>query len=313
MGVVFEVTKPSATGSDFSAEITTYSFGEVLLVECETKGQHFNRTRQMIARDGVDHFLIQTYVYGFTKHSDAGREAIGSPGKILVIDTSQPWSAITNDFCNCTLVVPRRLLAPQLTHEDAQHARVIDMRNPFCQLILGYINGLLHSVGEMSVQDATEASRVCLGLIAAALNRESAGGSTKTPSLLHLQMLKSSIKRFIDQNLHRPELSIDLICERFNISRTHFYRLFDPEGGIAQYVRARRLDLAYKKFSAPGHEWLSISEVARAVGYSDASAFTRAFRRRFGIAPSDVPHAPSLNLSSLANSSRTWESWFLQL
>ena len=49
----------------------------------------------------------------------------------------------------------------------------------------------------------------------------------------------------------RADLSADALCGRFRISRTQLYRMFEPLGGVASYIQARRLDRAFAQLRDP--------------------------------------------------------------
>jgi AraC-like DNA-binding protein len=80
-----------------------------------------------------------------------------------------------------------------------------------------------------------------------------------------------------------PELLIRL----FHISRATLYRLFEDEGGVAAYILSRRLDRCRAILGASTGRDPSISELAFNHGFVSVAHFSRAFRRRFGIAPRD--------------------------
>ncbi|MHC2089024.1 helix-turn-helix transcriptional regulator [Methylobacterium sp. CM6244] len=82
-------------------------------------------------------------------------------------------------------------------------------------------------------------------------------------------------------------LGIDTLITQFGLSRATLYRLFEHEGGVASYIRERRLLRAMKLLGAAGGR-PRISSVAYATGFSDEKTFSRAFRRRFGFLPSEA-------------------------
>ena len=67
---------------------------------------------------------------------------------------------------------------------------------------------------------------------------------------------------------------------------TQFCRLFRQEHGISfgQHLVRYRLEQARQQLSGPG---ALVKEVAYAVGFNDLSYFTRAFKRRLGVCPSE--------------------------
>ncbi len=90
---------------------------------------------------------------------------------------------------------------------------------------------------------------------------------------------------FINENLGR-ELSVDALAERVYLSRYHFMRLFKAETGstVHAYVRQKRLLYAARLI----REGTSANQAAEAAGFSDYSAFHRAFRSSFGVSPGQL-------------------------
>ena len=88
-----------------------------------------------------------------------------------------------------------------------------------------------------------------------------------------------AIERDLDAALSLPDLA-DHAC----LSPFHFHRLFTAIVGEApaEYVRRLRLERAAHELSTSRR---AVAEIAREAGYGSQSAFTRAFRERFGCAP----------------------------
>ncbi|MBO0822857.1 MAG: helix-turn-helix transcriptional regulator [Actinobacteria bacterium] len=62
----------------------------------------------------------------------------------------------------------------------------------------------------------------------------------------------------------------------------------DEEVTYRQFVLDLRLALAYRKLRLPRYAHRTISSIANDTGFGDLSYFNRAFRRRYGITPSDA-------------------------
>jgi AraC-like DNA-binding protein len=100
-----------------------------------------------------------------------------------------------------------------------------------------------------------------------------------------IELLKSATLK----NLCRSNLTIGLVARATGLGARQAQRLFAQSGTtFTEFVIEQRLALAHKLLVDPLHRHRKVSDVAYAVGFGDLSYFNRAFRRRFGIAPSDV-------------------------
>jgi len=90
------------------------------------------------------------------------------------------------------------------------------------------------------------------------------------------------ILTYINQNL-TSDLSVDALGQRFYLSRSWLMHRFKSITGcpIHQYVLQKRLILA-AQFLREGE---SVGDAARLSGFTDYSAFLRAFRKTYGVAP----------------------------
>ncbi len=90
---------------------------------------------------------------------------------------------------------------------------------------------------------------------------------------------------YINENL-AEELSIDELAALSYLSRYHFMRLFKAQTGytVHNYIRQKRLNQAARLI----REGNSASRAAAECGFSDYSAFHRAFTKTFGVSPSKI-------------------------
>ena len=95
----------------------------------------------------------------------------------------------------------------------------------------------------------------------------------------------AAVLSYINENLGR-ELSVDELAEQAYLSRYHFMRLFKAQTGstVHAYVRQKRLLYAARLI----REGESAARAAVESGFSDYSAFHRAFRECFGISPGQL-------------------------
>ena len=92
----------------------------------------------------------------------------------------------------------------------------------------------------------------------------------------------AAVLSYISENLTEG-LSVDELADRVHISRYHFMRLFKAQTGtsVHAYVRQRRLMHAAHLI----REGMSAARAAEESGFSDYSAFHRAFTAAVGVSP----------------------------
>lgn len=91
--------------------------------------------------------------------------------------------------------------------------------------------------------------------------------------------------RYINHNL-TEDLSIETLARKYYLSKYHMMRKFKEETGytVHNYIISKRLLLARTKIS----EGTPILKAAQLSGFSDYTTFSRAYKKQFGIAPSQT-------------------------
>lgn len=88
----------------------------------------------------------------------------------------------------------------------------------------------------------------------------------------------------IDTHLGDPALSTDSIAAGCGISRRTLQSVLAGYGGVACYLRRRRLEAAVEILTA-GDQMPDLDEVARATGLGSRRTFERAIRQVYGLTP----------------------------
>ncbi len=96
--------------------------------------------------------------------------------------------------------------------------------------------------------------------------------------------IRERVKAAIREAIHEHRLSFRIVANSVNMSDRNLRNALTGEGvryrELVEYVR-RDLCNAYMR------DGRSLTEIAQSLGYNDQSAFTRAFKNWYGVAPSD--------------------------
>ena len=106
---------------------------------------------------------------------------------------------------------------------------------------------------------------------------------TQSAALMH------DVVAYVNENLTAP-LSVAHICEKFYLSRGQLNRYFKRSTGapLWDYIITKRIVLAKHYIS----EGMSAQEAARTCGFSDYSAFYRAYLKKHGTSPTGNSRTP---------------------
>ncbi|MBN3769427.1 MULTISPECIES: helix-turn-helix domain-containing protein [Burkholderia] len=240
-----------------------------------------NRSAAFIRRDGMDNYSFNLRDAGSVRGEIDGRPVFVQPGDILVVDQARPYHREIQAGDAVTLLVARDML-PSLP--SSVHGTIFS--GGISQLLDSYLRSLLDKIGTLSQSEALHAEQATLSLVKAMLSPTAQEISNARNELLSTLYVK--IKEYIRQNLESPDLSPDRICKEIGISRSSLYRLFEQDGGVANYIRKRRLLAIHRALMSPESPRHRIGDLAYRYGFNSNTQLSRAFKLEFGHAPSET-------------------------
>lgn len=99
-------------------------------------------------------------------------------------------------------------------------------------------------------------------------------------------VLIQKVKSYLDHNYMKLDISLDSMSEMIHLNATYFSALFKKEAGVnfLDYLSDLRINAAKEYLRDP---LKGASEIASLVGYDSAGYFTRAFKKRTGMTPTE--------------------------
>lgn len=144
--------------------------------------------------------------------------------------------------------------------------------NTFSLLENLYYNGRVLSLLESFLKDI--------------LTKEDAENHFIIASQEDTQMLQLA-EKFINDNLMDPFPGVEQLSRISCMCRTKFINLFQKVYNVSsfEYYQKKRLTIAYEFMKTGKH---SVSDAAQIIGYSGITNFTAAFKKEFGLLPSEL-------------------------
>jgi AraC-like DNA-binding protein len=252
--------------------------------------QTVRRTRQLLT-DGNDNLRLIIPRRSTTSAiaTQFGREIAIDPGGAVVLSNSEQ-NSITFPSSTLLLVLNmrRQVLRPLLHDFDAVLARPVPKQVEALRLLSNYIDGLLSEKLILTSDLARLVAAHIYDLAALTMGATRDAGEIAKGRGLRAARLRE-IKADIAEKLASPNLSVETVAMRQQVSLRYVQMLFEQEGTtFSQYVISQRLLRAHRMLTDPRFADRSITSVAFDAGFGDLSYFNRAFRRCYGGTPSEI-------------------------
>ncbi|MBY6058828.1 helix-turn-helix domain-containing protein [Leisingera daeponensis] len=269
----------------FDGRLRRTSLGHVGLSRLTSDPVNYERRRAHIREAREEEYLITLPRVSTVEFRQLGRDVRCDPGGFIIERGDEPYRFMyekPNDLY--VLKVGRKALEERVRQPDRFCARVFDATSGTAGLFATMVEQAQLQSGSLAVAAAETVGRHLLELLGLMID-EASDASTSSVSTVRAAHIARA-EKFIRTNLKNPDLSPDLIAESCGISKRYLHDLFkDVNGTVSQQIRDQRLVAARDRLAAtPG---LAIAEVAYRFGFSDQAQFSRLFKTKFGMTPTD--------------------------
>jgi AraC-like DNA-binding protein len=185
---------------------------------------------------------------------------------------------------------PFASLSPLVPDLDRSELRVLPRSTAALNLLRKY----LELIAQESALATWELQRAAVGhvydLAAVALGTRADRAELARSRGVRAALLEI-IKADIIAHLEEGNLTVAAIAGRRGMTVRYLQKLFEADGAsFSEFVITKRLAKAYRMLKNPLYARHAIGNIAYDVGFNDLSYFNRAFRRRYGLTPSEIRH-----------------------
>jgi AraC-like DNA-binding protein len=297
-----------ANNSAYSVNLSGMPFGPLVMSKVLMTGGRFQyqRDTRLIATSGLDLIFVQIILEGSDLRLVNGQEIRSRPGDVFIADLTRSMRTMTEHCANFSFVLPRTAFGLRDAELDRLHDHVLPAGSVAARLILNHIHALWQGRSSIEETDIAGLTTATAGLIGGFVQKGgSSGEGDETAGSRYLQVCQH-----IEMNLADLTLDPDGLARRFGMSRAALYRLFSATDGVANYIRDRRLRLAFRKLVVEGPP--RVSAVGFACGFANTSSFIRAFKTKYGLTPGEaIESSAQRSVSPIANA-RSSESAILR-
>ncbi|WP_055419724.1 helix-turn-helix domain-containing protein [Streptomyces pactum] len=245
-----------------------------------------------------DQYHLVLPLQGEVTLGDSTRSRVFTPGDMFLADTSrrpvfhadvprahQHPDVVPSALVALRLQIPKELVPLPTDLMDSLVDTPLRQHNVFGLTLSRLLVDLLRHPAGFSAAQGHRLSGVLLELLTGMLGSQTSEDATAEGTNDGLFV---RVQEFIQQRLGDPELTPAQVAAEHHISRRHLQRLFQQRGiTVAASIRQQRLERACCDLTAPHLATYPISAIAARWGFRHAADFSRAFRKAYGVAPSD--------------------------
>jgi AraC-like DNA-binding protein len=283
---LFHGLKSDYYGDDtFDGRVSTVHAGDVVLTRLEANRHRVVRSGGQARRNDTGYLKIVAPYVGCAGVEQQGRETWVTPDQWSIYDTTDSY-AVANPVRVEHLIVmlPRERIAERGLPLEPLMARRLGGSGGVARMALETMRSAWRELPGMGDTAARGVGDAIAQLVQ--LSMLELAGHHSAPTLR--EALRERIKQHVTAHLADPALSVDAIAIALGCSRRQLYNAFAEEAdGVAGYILRRRLEACRQALEdrASGHR--SLTDIAFGFGFSNMAHFSRVFRARLGVAPSD--------------------------
>jgi len=275
----------------FNGRLSRAALGHASLSRLTSDPVKYERRRSHISEAREEEYLVTLPRVTSVKFRQLGRDVRCDPGGFIIERGDEPYRFMyerANDLF--VLKVNRKALSERVRQPDRFCARVIDATAGSAALFAAMVGHAQSQIDTLTQNGGHTIGRQLLELLGLALTESDSAAESGYSSVRAAHLVR--VEKFIRANLKNPDLTPDLIAESCGISKRYLHDLFrDVNGTVRQQIRDQRLIAARDRLEASRD--VAISEVAHRFSFADQAQFSRLFKQKFGVTPSEFQRDPA--------------------
>jgi AraC-like DNA-binding protein len=256
------------------------------LIEFASENVVAVRSPERCRIDGCDDVTIDLMRRSTNTWMDHGGTHRVKAGDLYLVDYARPSEVRRGRHCTVGLTMSRRLARDVLGDDIAPRAGMKFATTGLARVLCHHLQATFDEAGRMAVAERAAAAKAAKDM-ALALLQATHEGMADPDRFAH--GFHRAALGLIDHECGDPDLTPERIAVALGCSRASLYRAFGKQGeSVAAAIWRARLERAHRMLTAPEGIGLLVSEIATLSGFREMPTFTRMFKRRYGLTPSDA-------------------------
>jgi AraC-like DNA-binding protein len=276
--------------SRFRATFKLRNVGAIVVAQNFTSAVNIVRTTNLLGDCDDDTLAVTLVSSGDGYHTQRDNDQKLAPGDGVIFDCAHTGGlSFTTEAQRWLVKIPRQRLASLLPGVKRFIGAALDRDITARHLLFHYLEASLDANLDFVGSAARLYELHIIGLVALALGAEGEARHVIEHDNDVRAVRRAAILQDIGALLSDPKLAAPAVAARLGITPRYLRKLLEETGkSFSEHLLDKRLERAAALLREPDQRDARIAGIAYACGFGDLSYFNRAFRRRYGLTPSDM-------------------------
>ena len=284
---VLRRTRPQRLQNDghFRARLRRIVLAEVELIEHASDAIASGRSAGRTRFEGGDDIALELVRSGTSRLTHNGEHRLNA-GDLWLVDYERPFQAVLTRHRCCGVVLSRRRVREVLGDDLSALAGHRVPARGLAAVMRAHMTATLDEAPHMTPQERVTATNAVAEMALAVLQ---AGRFGAADAEQLGEGLYRAARAVIDRTCADPDLTPERIALGVGCSRATLYRLFARhDESVVAVIWQARLERARRTLCSAEGIAVPVGDVAMLSGFSDLPAFSRMFKRRYGMTPREA-------------------------
>lgn len=266
----------------FDGRLLRAHLGPITLMEVRSSSVRVRHTQAHIARTPNPSYLLLAPLRGAFELRLPNAAAVAvRTGEFCLIDHARPYELVHGDGVRTLCVdIPRRSLEQRVREPEHGVGRVVPPAHALTRMLSAVLHGLGAELEHPDELSATFGASL-LGFVTAAYEPY-----CSPPRARGRRVDAHALRAYIDSRVEDSALTPAEVATHFGISERYLRVVLGADGAsFSAYVLCSRLAACATRLVDPRWRDRTITAIAFATGFSNATHFGHAFKAHYGLTP----------------------------